>query len=290
MKYKVDNAVIMAAGTASRFAPISYERPKALIEVKGEILLERQIRQLLEAGIKEIILVVGYKKEQFMYLKDKFGVIIVENNEYLTRNNNSSIYAVRKYLKNTYICSSDNYFSKNPFEEYVDDSYYAAVYADGETKEWCMTEDKDGYIDSVTVGGKDAWFMLGHTFWSEEFSSKFLEILEKIYDLPETVDLLWESIYMQHLDTLKMKMRKYEDDFIFEFDTLDELRVFDTSYVDDTRSEILKKIAKELNCKESDLNDIKTFKTEDNSASGIIFNAGNEKYKYSYKDCLLRRV
>ena len=290
MKYKVDNAVIMAAGTASRFAPISYERPKALIEVKGEILLERQIRQLLEAGIKEIILVVGYKKEQFMYLKDKFGVIIVENNEYLTRNNNSSIYAVRKYLKNTYICSSDNYFSKNPFEEYVDDSYYAAVYADGETKEWCMTEDKDGYIDSVTVGGKDAWFMLGHTFWSEEFSSKFLEILEEIYDLPETVDLLWESIYMQHLDTLKMKMRKYEDDFIFEFDTLDELRVFDTSYVDDTRSEILKKIAKELNCKESDLNDIKTFKTEDNSASGIIFNAGNEKYKYSYKDCLLRRV
>ena len=290
MKYKVDNAVIMAAGTASRFAPISYERPKALIEVKGEILLERQIRQLLEAGIKEIIIVVGYKKEQFMYLKDKFGVIIVENNEYLTRNNNSSIYAVRKYLKNTYICSSDNYFSKNPFEEYVDDSYYAAVYADGETKEWCMTEDKNGYIDSVTVGGKDAWFMLGHTFWSEEFSSKFLEILEEIYDLPETVDLLWESIYMQHLDTLKMKMRKYEDDFIFEFDTLDELRVFDKSYVDDTRSEILKKIAKELNCKESDLNDIKTFKTEDNSASGIIFNAGNEKYKYSYKDCLLRRV
>ena len=290
MKYKVDNAVIMAAGTASRFAPISYERPKALIEVKGEILLERQIRQLLEAGIKEIILVVGYKKEQFMYLKDKFGVIIVENDEYLTRNNNSSIYAVRKYLKNTYICSSDNYFSKNPFEEYVDDSYYAAVYADGETKEWCMTEDDQGYIDSVTVGGKDAWFMLGHTFWSEEFSSKFLRILEEIYDLPETVDLLWESIYMQHLDTLKMKMRKYEDDFIFEFDTLDELRVFDTSYVDDTRSEILKKIVKELNCKESDLTDIKTFKTEDNSASGIIFNAKDEKYKYSYKDCLLRRV
>ena len=290
MKYKVDNAVIMAAGTASRFAPISYERPKALIEVKGEVLLERQIKQLIEAGIKEIILVVGYKKEQFMYLKEKFGVIIVENNEYLTRNNNSSIYAVRKYLKNTYICSSDNYFSKNPFEEYVDDSYYAAVYADGETKEWCMTEDTNGYIDSVTVGGKDAWFMLGHTFWSEEFSAKFLEILEKIYDLPETVDLLWESIYMQHLDTLKMKMRKYEDDFIFEFDTLDELRVFDTSYIDDTRSEILKNIAKELNCKESDLTDIKTFKTDDNSASGIIFNAKNEKYKYSYKDCILRRV
>lgn len=41
---KVDNAIIMAAGTSSRFAPLSFERPKALIEVRGEILIERQIR------------------------------------------------------------------------------------------------------------------------------------------------------------------------------------------------------------------------------------------------------
>ena len=63
MSYKVDNAVIMAAGTASRFAPLSYERPKALIEVKGEVLIERQIRQLKEAGVPEIIVIAGYKKE-----------------------------------------------------------------------------------------------------------------------------------------------------------------------------------------------------------------------------------
>ena len=51
---KVDNAIIMAAGTASRFAPLSYEKPKALIEVRGEVLIERQIRQLREAGVDEI--------------------------------------------------------------------------------------------------------------------------------------------------------------------------------------------------------------------------------------------
>ena len=39
MAYKVDNAVIMAAGTSSRFAPLSYEYPKALIRVKGEVLI-----------------------------------------------------------------------------------------------------------------------------------------------------------------------------------------------------------------------------------------------------------
>ena len=44
MAYKVENAVIMAAGLSSRFAPLSYEKPKALITVKGEVLIERQIR------------------------------------------------------------------------------------------------------------------------------------------------------------------------------------------------------------------------------------------------------
>ena len=39
--YKVDNAIIMAAGVSSRFAPLSFETPKALTEVKGEILIER---------------------------------------------------------------------------------------------------------------------------------------------------------------------------------------------------------------------------------------------------------
>ena len=159
MSFKVDNAIIMAAGTASRFAPLSYERPKALIEVKGEVLIERQIRQLKEAGVPEIIIVTGYKSEQFEYLKEKFGVRLIKNEDYLTRNNNASIYVAKDHIKNTYICSSDNYFSENPFESEVDDSYYAAIYAEGDTKEWCMTEGADGYISGVTVGGRDAWFI-----------------------------------------------------------------------------------------------------------------------------------
>ena len=69
--YKVENAVILAAGLSKRFLPISEYCPKGLTKVKGEILIERQIRQLQEAGIKEIYVVVGYKKELFFYLKEK---------------------------------------------------------------------------------------------------------------------------------------------------------------------------------------------------------------------------
>lgn len=285
----VDNAIILAAGTSSRFAPLSYEKPKALISVKGEILLERQIRQLQDAGVPEIYIVVGYKAEAFAYLEQKFGVHLVNNPDYLKRNNNSSIYAVKDLLKNTYICSADNYFAENPFEREVSDCYYSAVYADGPTKEWCIKYSEDGTIYDVQIGGANAWYMLGHTFWDETFSRRFVEILELEYDFPKTADLLWESIYMTHLDELKMRIRKYANNVVFEFDTLDELREFDATYVDDTRSKILKAVVRRLNCRERDLADFASYKDDTNEAAGFTFLYGTTRYAYSYKEMKLRR-
>ncbi len=288
--YKVDNAVIMAAGTASRFAPLSYEMPKALIPVRGEVLIERQIKQLFDAGVPEVYIVVGYKAECFEYLKEKYGVHIIPNPDYNRRNNNASINAVKHILGNTYICSSDNYFSENPFEREVSDCYYAAVYADGPTKEWCMDCGADGTVTSVRVGGENAWYMLGHAFWSEDFSRRFISILEAEYDLPETANLLWESIYMNHMESLSMKIRKYPDGVIFEFDTLDELRLFDPSYVDNTRSKILSRISDELCCRESEITEVTAYKDGTNEAAGFTFNMRDGRYKYSYGDQMLRRI
>ena len=279
----VDNAVIMAAGTSSRFAPLSYEKPKALIEVKGEILIERQITQLRESGIKEIYIVTGYMAEQFDYLKDKYGVYLVHNPFYLSRNNNSSIWVARNVIKNTYICSADNYFSINPFEKEVNYAYYAGVFTDGHTEEWCMQEDADGNIISVHVGGEKSWYMLGHTFWSERFSNQFLRILEREYNFPETADKLWEQIFIEHLDVLKMKIKKYAPSDIYEFDTLDELREFDVSYKSNSRSLILKNVANRLQVFEADIMKIKTIKGHDTAAIGFEFSALGKRYSYYYE-------
>lgn len=285
---KVDNAIIMAAGTSSRFAPLSYEKPKGLIEVKNEILIERQIKQIKEAGIDEIIIVTGYKAENFEYLKNKYDVKLIHNPDYLTRNNNASIYAAKNFIKNSYICSSDNYFFENPFESDVDESYYSAIYTKGETNEWCIRENNDWIVD-VTVGGKDSWIMLGHVFWSEKFSKKFLEILEKEYFDEKTANKLWETIYIEHINELPMKIRKYKSDYIFEFDTLDELRKFDESYVEDTRSKILEKISSQLNIKEKDIKNVISFKEKDNAAAGFTFTA-DKKYKYYYSTKKLEEI
>lgn len=287
MKMKADNAVVMAAGVSSRFAPISYEKPKALIAVKGEILIERQIRQLKEAGIPEIIIITGYMKEQFSYLKGRFGVAIIENPEYLTRNNNGSIYAAREFLKNSYICSADNYFTRNPFEKEVDGSYYAAVYAKAATDEWCMKEDEKGYIREIKIGGEESWYMMGHSFWSEPFSRKFLEILEREYARPETKGKLWEHIFREHLRELPMKIRKYNSEDIYEFDSLDELREFDPKYKISSGSAVLKAAAGRLGCEEGRLINIKPWKDREGKVRGIQFQALGKAYRYDYERKIL---
>lgn len=284
------NAVIMAAGASSRFAPLSYERPKGLITVRGEVLIERQIKQLIEAGISDIFVVTGYKAGAFEYLGDKFGVKLIENREYKERNNNSSIMAAEAVIGDTYVCSADNYFSKNPFLEKPGTAFYSAVYSHGPTDEWCIDTDENGYITGVTVGGENAWYMLGHTFWDRKFSRAFISILNNEYDKPETADKLWETIFLEHLDQLHMKIRKYPDHSIFEFDTLDELRLFDKSYIKDTHSEILKKLAVELDCSEEKMNNFRCIKDGDAEAIGFSFRCGTEMYRFFYKNGNLEKV
>lgn len=279
--YRVENAIIMAAGLSSRFAPISYEKPKGLLKVRGEILIERQIRQLQEAGIHDITVVVGYKKEFFFYLEHKFRVSIVVNDEYATRNNNGSLWRVRDRLTNTYICSSDDYFTVNPFELYVWKAYYSAQYSKGATKEWCMTTGAHGRITSVQVGGENSWFMLGHAYFDRTFSQKFRDILESEYNLPETVGKLWEVLYIDHIEELDMQIRHYKNGIINEFDSLDEVRAFDPHFLQNVDTDIFINIERTLHCDREEIHDIYPLKQGLTNLS-CHFSTNNGEYVYRH--------
>lgn len=279
--YKVENAVIMAAGLSSRFAPISYEKPKGLLKVRGDVLIERQIRQLQEAGITDITVVVGYKKEHFFYLEREYGVTIVVNEEYASRNNNSSLMKVHHKLGNTFVCSSDDYFTENPFEPYVYKAYYASVFVEGPTKEWCIHAGTGDRIESVTVGGCDSQIMLGHVYFDRAFSQTFVRILEAEYDLPVTADKLWEEIYVDHIKELDMVVRPYEDGIIHEFDSLDELREFDPYFLSNVDSEVFDNIVAVLGCDKNDIHDVYPLKQGLTNLS-CHFAIGNDEYVYRH--------
>ncbi len=279
--YKVDNAIIMAAGLSSRFAPLSYEKPKGVLTVRGEVLIERQIRQLREAGITDITVVVGYMKEAFFYLEDKFGVTIRVNAEYSVRNNNSTLMLVREKLGNTYVCSSDDYFTENVFEPYVFEAYYPGVFFAGETNEYLLDTARDGRITGVTIGGRDKYGMLGHVYFDRAFSETFVRILVDEYDRPETAGKLWEDIYRAHLDELRMVMRPYEPDVIYEFDSIADLKEFDHDFIENVDSAILDNICRVLDCSRGDVEGIVPIK-EGLTNLSFRFVVRGESYVYRH--------
>ena len=84
-----------------------------------------------------------------------------------------------------------------------------------------------------------------------------------------------------------MKARKYEDGIINEFDSIDELRVFDSSYITNTRSIILKEICSKLSCAEEDL---KNFTRIKHFGDYLLFsfNRGEEVFIYDGRDSSIK--
>lgn len=280
--YKVKNAIIMAAGMSSRFVPISLEKPKGLLVVKNEVLIERQIEQLLDAGIEDIVLVLGYKKESFFYLENKYNIKIVINPLYHVKNNLETIYLAQKYIGNSYICSSDDYFVENPFTDYVYMSYYSALHVEEKTDEWYIKSDSRGYITKVARSGDVGDIMLGHVYWDNEFAEAFLKLVNEHHELGDYDNELWESLFSDNLDKLPhMRVNVYPDGTIYEFDSLDELRKFDTYYVKDTHSKIMKNIARILKCGEEDIVNFKAIK-EGLTNTSFVFEVGGKKYVYRH--------
>jgi CTP:phosphocholine cytidylyltransferase-like protein/thiamine kinase-like enzyme len=257
---KVDNAIILAAGFGSRFVPLTFELPKGLIPVRGVPMLERQIQQLQEKGIYEILIVVGYLKEKFDYLIDKYGVKLIWNPDFSKRNNLSSLYYAREFLKNSYILSADNWIENNIFNAEEDESWYSCVYKNGETSEWCVTTDDSGKISAVTIGGADSWVMYGPVFLSQSFNLVFGDKVERYYKRPGTENYMWENVFIDEIKKLSLYVNRQDSGNVYEFENLEELRLFDPSYGNETFNSSLQIIAGVFGIKENEITGIQSIK------------------------------
>ena len=104
---KPANAIILAAGAGMRTYPLNRIISKGLLCINGEVLIERLIRQLHEVGITDITIVVGFMKEYYDYLIDKYGVKLIVNTLYEKKNNLHSLNMVSERIGNTYILPCD---------------------------------------------------------------------------------------------------------------------------------------------------------------------------------------
>ncbi len=98
-------SVILSAGMGTRLRPLTDEIPKPLLEINNITLLERMIKNCMNAGIREFILVVGYKKEKVFEIAPKLeeqydiSIKIIENEEYNETNTSVSTYLASSYIE-----------------------------------------------------------------------------------------------------------------------------------------------------------------------------------------------
>lgn len=98
-------AIILAAGMGTRLMPLTKEIPKALLEINETTLLERMIRNCIDAYISKFIVVVGYNRDKVIglcpVLAKKYGVEIktVVNEKYDVTNTSVSTYIATKMIE-----------------------------------------------------------------------------------------------------------------------------------------------------------------------------------------------
>ena len=265
------NAIILAAGFGMRMVPINLTTPKALLEVNGERLIDRLISQLHEAGVKDIIVVVGFMKESFEYLIDEYGVELVVNPDYASSNNLHSLSLVSDRIHNTYIIPCDIWCDSNPFSATELYSWY--MVSDLIEEESSVRVNRK--MELVTIPEKDAGnAMIGISYLLEPEAGIVRDRL-KAMDDEKHADQFWEAA-LYRKDRMIVQARVVRSSDVVEINTYEQLRDLDSDS-NHLKSDAINTIAKALECKEEEITDITVLKKGMTNRS-FLFTAAGSRY------------
>ncbi|WP_042462092.1 CTP--phosphocholine cytidylyltransferase [Neobacillus dielmonensis] len=217
-------AIILAAGMGTRLRPLTDHTPKSLVEVGGEPLVERQIRFLQEKGITDIIIVTGYLKEKFNYLKSKYKVRLVHNDKYEIYNNVYTMYLVREYLQDSIVTEADVYMNNNFFKTNLVHSTYFTGLKQNFANEWVLQFDSQYKVTNITVRSGTDYIMSGVSYWSKEDGCFIKEKLEEIIASGQFKDLYWDDIVKEQIHHLNVYVSIINPDDWFEIDSLTDFQ------------------------------------------------------------------
>ncbi len=264
------NAIILAAGFGMRMVPINLETPKALLNVNGETLIERQIKQLHAVGIKEIHVVVGFMKEQFEYLMDQYGVDLIVNPSYSSHNNLSSLALAAKYISNSYIIPCDVWCDRNPF-------------SNNELYSWYMVSDLIDDESDVRVNRKNELVrvkdaagnaMIGISYLCGDAAEIVKNKIRKLSEDSHFIGSFWEEALYEK-DRMIVTAKAVHASNVVEINTYEQLRDLDEGS-DQLQSDAIETIKKVFDCSNSDISDITVLKKGMTNRSFLFGCLGNK--------------
>lgn len=99
-------AIILNAGKGGRLAPLTDSRPKCLIEVGAKTLLDHQLTALRSVGVREIVLVLGYRREQIIEHLAGYADLaftFIENPDFAVTNTAYSLWLARHEMTDDFV-------------------------------------------------------------------------------------------------------------------------------------------------------------------------------------------
>ena len=266
------SAIILAAGFGMRMVPINTEAPKGLLEIDGEPLIERLIKQLQDVGITDIYVVVGFMKEKYEYLIDEYDVELIVNPEYASKNNIHSLKRVLKHLSNSYIVPSDIWCARNPFKE-------------NELYSWYMVSDEICQESSVRINRKEELVvvpeemegntMIGISYLTNEDAEFVKERVLEMCEDPKNDDAFWEETLYEN-DKMILAANVVRASEVIEINTYEQLRELDGDSKQ-LQNEAITMLTKQMNVEEDDITNIAVLKKGMTNRS-FLFKVKNQKY------------
>lgn len=269
---KPEAAIILSAGYGIKMMPLCRDIPKALLEVKGEILIERLINQLHDVGIPRIYVVVGYMKEKFDYLIDKYNVELVVNNDYKTKNNLHSLNIISDKIANSYIVPSDIWCSENPFSSVELYSWYMVS-----KEKTCNSKLKfNRKRELINIGSNEEGRKeIGIAYICKNDSSKLKNNIKSLEKSDSYNTAFWEKAILLNGNCV-LKANTVNKDFCLEINTYDDLVNADINSVS-LNCEYIEIISKALNTSKEKINSISSLKSGMTNRS-FIFSCDNKRY------------
>ena len=265
-------AIILAAGFGMRMVPINTEMPKGLLEVNGEPLIERIIKQLHEVGIKEIYVVVGFMKEKYEYLIDDYGVELVVNTEYAVKNNLHSLKLVKEHLENSYIVPCDIWCDRNPFHRHELYSWYMVSDLVDNESNVRVNRKMELVTVSETSGGNA---MIGICYLIKDDADIVGQRIEELCRNQRYDGSFWEEA-LYHKDRMIVAARVVHSADVVEINTYEQLREIDSDS-NQLKTDAIQVIGKALNAKSDEITDITVLKKGMTNRS-FLFTCKGKKY------------
>ncbi len=232
MTYTAEKAIVLAAGFGSRMVPVTLDIPKPLVSVNGTRIIDTLLDALTEAGIEDITIVRGYKKESFDVLLEKYpNLKFIDNPLFDSTNSISSAHAALDILHGgCYICEAD-LLIRNPevIRKYHSSSDYLGSFT-RETDDWSL-EEVDGRAVNYRKGNTNCFNCYGISFWTPEDCDKLRRDIEEVWDEDGGRDVFYEMVpLVLRKDNYDIKIHECQKGDVVEIDSFQELISIDPSY------------------------------------------------------------